>query len=132
MRTQDHDYTVSAGATNLFDKEYYFNVFDSQALGSPYTQAQPAPPRQWYLTISKNFDRHRARHPMDVKSKLIARVLRRCARRALRAAQVEPRQAPALRVRVPRPPSWASTRRASSRKPRRCVARSVPASFRAR
>ncbi len=52
---QDHDYTVSAGATNLFDKEYYLNVFDSQALGSPYTQAQPAPPRQWYLTISKNF-----------------------------------------------------------------------------
>jgi hypothetical protein len=30
-------------------------VFDSQALGSPYTQAQPAPPRQWYVTISKNF-----------------------------------------------------------------------------
>ena len=52
---QDNDYTISAGATNLFDKEYYLNVFDSQALGSPYTQAQPAPPRQWYLTIAKNF-----------------------------------------------------------------------------
>jgi iron complex outermembrane recepter protein len=52
---QDNDYTVSAGATNLFDKAYYLNVFDSQALGSPYTQAQPAPPRQWYVTIAKNF-----------------------------------------------------------------------------
>jgi iron complex outermembrane receptor protein len=52
---EDNDYSVSAGATNLFDKEYYLNVFDSQALGSAYTQAQPAPPRQWYLTIAKNF-----------------------------------------------------------------------------
>jgi iron complex outermembrane receptor protein len=52
---KDNDYTVSLGATNLFDKEYYLNVFDSQALGSPYTQAQPAPPRQWYVTIAKNF-----------------------------------------------------------------------------
>jgi len=51
----DHDYSISAGATNLFDKQYYLNVFDSQALGSPYTQAQPAAPRQWYLTISKDF-----------------------------------------------------------------------------
>ena len=52
---KDNDYSVSAGATNLFDKEYYLNVFDSQALGSPYTQAQPAAPRQWYVTIGKNF-----------------------------------------------------------------------------
>jgi iron complex outermembrane receptor protein len=51
----DHDYSLSAGATNLFDKEYYLNVFDSQALGAPYTQAQPAAPRQWYLTIAKDF-----------------------------------------------------------------------------
>jgi iron complex outermembrane receptor protein len=54
-QNNDNDYSVAAGATNLFDKEYYLNVFDSQALGSPYTQAQPAPPRQWYLTIAKNF-----------------------------------------------------------------------------
>jgi len=51
----DHEYSIAAGATNLFDKEYYLNVFDSQALGAAYTQAQPAAPRQWYLTIAKDF-----------------------------------------------------------------------------
>jgi len=51
----DADYSVAAGATNLFDKAYYHNVFDSQALGSPYTQAQPAAPRQWYVTVAKRF-----------------------------------------------------------------------------
>ena len=54
-QNDENAYSISAGATNLFDKEYYLNVFDSQALGSPYTQAQPAPPRQWYVTIAKYF-----------------------------------------------------------------------------
>jgi iron complex outermembrane receptor protein len=52
---EEYDFSVAFGATNLFDKAYYLNVFDSQALGAPYQQAQPAPPREWYLTVSKNF-----------------------------------------------------------------------------
>ncbi|HWW66156.1 MAG TPA: TonB-dependent receptor [Sphingomonadaceae bacterium] len=52
---EEYDFSVSAGATNLFNKTYYLNVFDSQALGAPYEQAQPAAPRQWYLTVSKSF-----------------------------------------------------------------------------
>ena len=52
---EEYDYSVSAGATNFFDKAYYINVFDSQALGAPYQQAQPAAPRQWYLTVAKRF-----------------------------------------------------------------------------
>ena len=50
-----NEYTVSAGVVNLFDKFYYRNVFDYQGLGYPQTDAQPAPPREWYLTISKRF-----------------------------------------------------------------------------
>jgi len=52
---EEHDFTVAAGVTNLFDKVYYVNVFNSQGLGAPYQQAQPAPPRQWYVTVSKQF-----------------------------------------------------------------------------
>ena len=50
-----HDYTVAAGVTNLFDKFYYVNVFDYQGIGFPQTDAQPARPREWYLTLKKRF-----------------------------------------------------------------------------
>ncbi|MBT2188793.1 TonB-dependent receptor [Sphingobium nicotianae] len=50
-----YDFSVALGVTNLFNKVYYYNVFDSQALGAAYTEAQPAPPRQWYLTVAKKF-----------------------------------------------------------------------------
>jgi iron complex outermembrane receptor protein len=52
---EKHDFSLAIGATNLFNKFYYLNVFDSQGLGAPYEQAQPAPPRQWYVTLSKSF-----------------------------------------------------------------------------
>jgi iron complex outermembrane recepter protein len=48
-----HDFSVALGITNLFDKFYYVNVFDYQPLGYPQTDAQPAQPREWYLTLSK-------------------------------------------------------------------------------
>jgi len=51
----DHDFTIAAGVVNLFNKFYYRNVFDYQGLGYPQTDAQPAPPREWYLTLSKRF-----------------------------------------------------------------------------
>jgi iron complex outermembrane receptor protein len=52
---QDHDFTVALGVTNLFNKFYYRNVFDYQGLGYPQTDAQPAPPREWYVTLTKRF-----------------------------------------------------------------------------
>jgi iron complex outermembrane receptor protein len=52
---QDLDFTLSLGVVNLFNKFYYRNVFDYQGLGYPQTDAQPAPPREWYLTLSKRF-----------------------------------------------------------------------------
>ena len=51
----DHDFSIAVGATNLFNKFYYVNFFDYQGLGVPQTEAQPAAPRQWYVTISKRF-----------------------------------------------------------------------------
>ncbi|OJY71211.1 MAG: hypothetical protein BGP16_11525 [Sphingobium sp. 66-54] len=51
----DHDFTVALGVVNLFNKFYYRNVFDYQGLGYPQTDAQPAPPREWYLTLTKRF-----------------------------------------------------------------------------
>lgn len=51
----DHDFSVAAGVTNLFNKFYYLNFFDYQGLGRPNTEAQPGQPRQWYLTVSKKF-----------------------------------------------------------------------------
>jgi iron complex outermembrane receptor protein len=51
----DLDYTLALSVTNVFDKFYYRNLFDYQGLGYPQTDAQPAPPREWYLTLTKRF-----------------------------------------------------------------------------
>jgi iron complex outermembrane receptor protein len=50
-----YDFSLALGVTNLFDKFYYVNVFDYQGLGYPQTDAQPAAPREWYLTLAKRF-----------------------------------------------------------------------------
>jgi len=52
---EGYDFTLAVGVVNLFNKFYYRNVFDYQGLGYPQTDAQPAPPREWYLTASKRF-----------------------------------------------------------------------------
>jgi iron complex outermembrane receptor protein len=51
----EYDFSLALGVVNLFDKFYYINVFDYQGLGYPQTDAQPAAPRQWYLTLTKRF-----------------------------------------------------------------------------
>ncbi len=51
----DKGFSVALGATNLFNHFYWINVFDYQTLGYPETMAQPAPPREWYLTLEKKF-----------------------------------------------------------------------------
>ncbi|WP_336978505.1 TonB-dependent receptor [Altererythrobacter fulvus] len=52
---EKHGFTLAAGVVNLFNKFYYRNVFDYQGLGYPQTDAQPAPPREWSLTLKKQF-----------------------------------------------------------------------------
>lgn len=49
------DVDFALGVTNLFDKFYYRNYFVYQDIGFPHTNAQPAPPREWSLTISRRF-----------------------------------------------------------------------------
>jgi iron complex outermembrane receptor protein len=51
----DYDFSVARGVTNLFNKFYYIYVFDYQFLGYPQSDAQPAAPREWSLTVSKRF-----------------------------------------------------------------------------
>lgn len=51
----DDGFSVALGVTNLFDKLHYDNYFILQDSGQSNVQGQPAPPRQWYLQVSKNF-----------------------------------------------------------------------------
>jgi iron complex outermembrane receptor protein len=48
-------FSVALGVTNLFDKFYYLNFFDLSGFGFPQTNAQPARPREWSVTVSKRF-----------------------------------------------------------------------------
>ncbi len=48
----DDDWRVSLAVTNLFDKFYYLNKID-YPLGS--TIGQPATPREWRISVRKNF-----------------------------------------------------------------------------
>ncbi len=51
----DDDYEVSVGVTNLFNTFYYRNKIIFQELGLPTNLGQPAPPREWYLSVKKRF-----------------------------------------------------------------------------
>jgi iron complex outermembrane recepter protein len=50
-----HDFDVAVGATNLFDKFYYYQKTIFRDLGLPTNLGQPAAPREWYLTVKKQF-----------------------------------------------------------------------------
>jgi len=52
---EEHDFDVSLGATNLFNKAYYRNVQIFEGLGLPTNLGQPASPREWYLSLKKRF-----------------------------------------------------------------------------
>jgi len=55
-KNDDLQMDVALGVTNLTDKEYYRQktVF-IQGLGAPANIGQPAPPREWYLSVAKRF-----------------------------------------------------------------------------
>jgi iron complex outermembrane recepter protein len=52
---EDHDFDVAVGATNLFDKFYYYQKTIFRELGLPTNLGQPAAPREWYMTVKKRF-----------------------------------------------------------------------------
>ncbi len=51
----DKGFSIALGVTNLFEEEYYHNLFILQDSGQSNVQGQPGAPREWYLTLSKNF-----------------------------------------------------------------------------
>lgn len=51
----EHDLSVALGVVNLFNKFYWRNFFVYKDIGFPQVNGQPAPPRQWTLTVSKRF-----------------------------------------------------------------------------
>lgn len=54
--TANRNWTVAGGVTNLTDQEYYLNKFDLTAFGQPTAEGQPGHPREWYVTVRRNFD----------------------------------------------------------------------------
>jgi iron complex outermembrane receptor protein len=53
--TKDQHWTAAFGVENLTNKFYYLNKFDLTAFGEPTVEGQPGPPREWYLTLRRNF-----------------------------------------------------------------------------
>jgi iron complex outermembrane recepter protein len=53
--TSERDWAISAGIQNLTNKVYYYNIFDLTPFGEPTIEAQVAPPRGWYLSVTRNF-----------------------------------------------------------------------------
>ena len=52
---EKNDFDISLGATNLFNKFYYRNLFVYTDIGNANINGQPSPPREWYLSASKRF-----------------------------------------------------------------------------
>jgi iron complex outermembrane receptor protein len=48
-------WTFAAGAENVTNKVYYYNIFDLTPFGEPTIEAQVAPPRTWFVQVSRNF-----------------------------------------------------------------------------
>ncbi len=53
--TKDQHWTAAVGVENFTNKFYYLNKFDLTAFGEPTVEGQPGPPREWYLTVRRNF-----------------------------------------------------------------------------
>ena len=51
----DRTWTSALGVQNLANKQYYLNKFDLSGFGQPTTEGQPGAPREWYMSVSRNF-----------------------------------------------------------------------------
>ncbi len=54
-RDTSGDWEISAEVTNLFDKYYYLTSFDLVPAGAGVVAAQPGRPREWALSVKRNF-----------------------------------------------------------------------------
>lgn len=53
-RSADDDWEAKFALTNATDKEYFWNYFDISGFGG-WAGGQPAPPREWALSMRRNF-----------------------------------------------------------------------------
>jgi iron complex outermembrane receptor protein len=51
----ERTWTSAIGVQNLANKEYYLNKFDLSGFGQPTTEGQPGAPREWYISVQRNF-----------------------------------------------------------------------------
>jgi iron complex outermembrane receptor protein len=51
----DNGWQATLGVTNAGDEEYNYNSFPLTLFGQPTAEKQPAPPREWFVTLQKNF-----------------------------------------------------------------------------
>ncbi|HEU4651031.1 MAG TPA: TonB-dependent receptor, partial [Croceibacterium sp.] len=54
-RNAEDDLAVSLEVTNLFDEYYFLTVFDQTTAGVGYATGQPGRPREWAITLTKDF-----------------------------------------------------------------------------
>jgi iron complex outermembrane receptor protein len=54
-RNPKKDLSVALEVTNLTDKYYYVTLFDLRGAGAGLDKAQPGRPREWAVTVKKNF-----------------------------------------------------------------------------
>jgi len=53
-KSASQDWETAAGATNITDKFYYINkVYGAPPTG--ITEGQPGAPREWFVTVKRNF-----------------------------------------------------------------------------
>jgi outer membrane receptor for ferric coprogen and ferric-rhodotorulic acid len=53
--TRSRTWSAAVGIENLTNHFYYLNKFDLTAFGEPTIEGQPGQPREWYLTLRRNF-----------------------------------------------------------------------------
>jgi len=54
-RNDEGDLAVSLEVTNLFDEYYFLTIFDQTTAGVGYTTGQPGRPREWAVSVKKEF-----------------------------------------------------------------------------
>ena len=54
-RNEDEDLEVALSVTNLFDKYYLLTSFDLTGAGAGFVAGQPGRPREWAVTVKKEF-----------------------------------------------------------------------------
>ena len=53
--SQGREWTIASGMQNVMGKIYYYNIFDLTPFGEPTIEGQVAPPRTWFVQVSRKF-----------------------------------------------------------------------------